>query len=131
MLIFLLDLLHFCWRRRSATQPQAEDDLIIFPQDVTFTPYTACTTGRVFVLKFTSSSQRHFFWLQSKSESDSNPGHWSSRDRRWGETINKILQGDEGDEDDEMGDPDAELGSEDIEEEGNASRRGGADGGRA
>ncbi|KAI5853017.1 proteasome complex subunit Rpn13 ubiquitin receptor-domain-containing protein [Morchella snyderi] len=126
------DLLHFCWRRRSATQPQAEDDLIIFPQDVTFTPYTACTTGRVFVLKFTSSSQRHFFWLQSKSESDSNPGHWSNRDRRWGETINNILQGSSEDDDDEMmGDPDAELGSEDIEEEGNASRRGGADGGRA
>lgn len=30
-----------------------------------------------------------------------------------------------------MGDPDAELGSEDIEEEGSASRRGGEDGGRA
>lgn len=57
-------------------------------------------------------------------------GHWSARDRRWGETIDRILQGVE-DDDEEMGDPDADLGSEDIEEEGNLSRRGGEDGGRA
>lgn len=57
-------------------------------------------------------------------------GHWSARDRRWGETIDRILQGVD-DDDEEMGDPDADLGSEDIEEEGNLSRRGGEDGGRA
>jgi 26S proteasome regulatory subunit N13 len=79
------------------------------------------------VLKFSSSSQRHFFWLQAKAESD-DVGYWSVRDNGWVDRINAALNGAE-DEDEEMGD--AGLGSEDVEEEGSASRRGGADGARA
>ncbi|KAL7276322.1 hypothetical protein RUND412_000693 [Rhizina undulata] len=119
-------LICFNWNHRSSIEP--EDELILFPGDTTFLPYTACKSGRVFVLKFSSSSQRHFYWLQSKSESpEGNPGFWSARDKKWGERINQILQQSE-DEDEEMGDV---LGSDDVEDEGSASRRGGEDGGRA
>ncbi|RPA96594.1 adhesion regulating molecule [Choiromyces venosus 120613-1] len=121
------ELLHFCWKPRGAVEPAAEDDLIIIPGDARIIKYTGCTTGRVMVLKFSSSSQRHFFWLQSKAES-SNPGHWSARDDGWVHRINVALQGPQ-DDDEEMGD--IGLGSEELEEEGSASRRGGADGGRA
>ncbi|CUS06730.1 unnamed protein product [Tuber aestivum] len=121
------DLLHFCWKPRGAVEPTAEDDLIIIPGDARIIKYTGCTTGRVMVLKFSSSSQRHFFWLQSKAES-SEPGHWSARDDGWIHRINVALQGPQ-DDDEEMGD--IGLGSEEVEEEGSASRRGGADGGRA
>ncbi|PWW76599.1 adhesion regulating molecule [Tuber magnatum] len=121
------DLLHFCWKPRGAVEPAVEDDLIIIPGDARIIKYTGCTTGRVMVLKFSSSSQRHFFWLQSKAES-SDSGHWSARDDVWVHRINVALQGPQ-DDDEEMGD--IGLGSEEVEEEGSASRRGGADGGRA
>ena len=43
---------------------QFKDDLIIFPDDVEFKAVPACTTGRVFVLKFKTSNKRMFFWMQ-------------------------------------------------------------------
>ncbi|GFY52304.1 proteasomal ubiquitin receptor ADRM1-A [Trichonephila inaurata madagascariensis] len=55
-------LMHFCWKDR--TSGIVEDDLIIFPDDVVFKKVPECTTGRVFVLKFKSSSRRCFYWLQ-------------------------------------------------------------------
>ncbi|GFT67560.1 proteasomal ubiquitin receptor ADRM1 [Nephila pilipes] len=55
-------LMHFCWKDR--TTGIVEDDLIIFPDDVVFKKVPECTTGRVFVLKFKSSSRRCFYWLQ-------------------------------------------------------------------
>jgi len=121
------ELLHFCWKLRGAVEPAPEDDLIIIPGDARVIKYTGCTTGRVMVLKFSSSSQRHFFWLQTKAES-TDSGHWSARDDGWIHRINAALQGPQ-DDDEEMGD--IGLGSEEVEEEGSASRRGGADGGRA
>jgi len=39
-------------------------DLILFPDDAKFERVPQCTTGRVYVLKFTSSDRRLFFWLQ-------------------------------------------------------------------
>ena len=39
-------------------------DLIIFPDDIEFKHVTQCTTGRVFVLKFKTSSRKFFFWMQ-------------------------------------------------------------------
>lgn len=155
------DLLHFCWRPRSATLQDPELDLIMFPSDGTFTPYEKTrVSGRVFVLKFSSSSQRHLFWLQSKSQSPSgDPSFFSARDLKIGEIVNNLLQGEEVDvqqavaemraghppddddetmEDVEGTDHDRGAGGAgagatggDIREEGEGAREGGADGGRA
>ena len=84
-------------------------------------------TGRIVVLKFSSSSQRQFYWLQSKAEDSNNPAFWSERDDGWIRRINNVLQQEDGDED--MGD--APIDSSEIENEGEAPRRGGEDGGRA
>lgn len=62
-------LMHFCWKDR--TNGTVEDDLIIFPDDCEFKRVAQCTTGRVYVLKFKSSSRKFFFWLQEpKTEKD-------------------------------------------------------------
>jgi len=62
-------LMHFCWKDR--TSGAVEDDLIIFPDDVEFKRVPQCTTGRVYILKFKSSSRKFFFWVQEpKTEKD-------------------------------------------------------------
>jgi len=62
-------LMHFCWRERSKST--AEDDLIIFPDDVEYKAVPQCTTGRVFLLKFKSNNRKLFFWMQEpKAEKD-------------------------------------------------------------
>ncbi|KAL4924401.1 uncharacterized protein BDV17DRAFT_274478 [Aspergillus undulatus] len=163
------DLIHFCWRPRSAPHTEPELDLVMVPSDGTFAPYRPDgkpTNGRIYVLKFSSSSQRYLFWLQSKSQSDdADPSYWSPRDLRLGVIVNSLLQGEDvdveteianlpkgpsnGDDDETMEDvegvdhdpnhphrgsgggagPDATGG--DVREEGQGSREGGADGGRA
>jgi len=151
-----------------------ELDLLMFPTDCTFTPLqpdsdspsNKRTNGRIYVLKFSSSSQRHFFWLQSKSQHPQGDVSWfSPRDYKLGQIVNNLLQGEEvdvqqeiaqlphdqdgqDDDDEQMEDvegtnhdrnrrpsgsggagPGATGG--DIREEGEQSREGGADGGRA
>lgn len=81
------------------------------------------------MLKFLSSSQRNFYWLQSLSEDPNQPGLWSERDKGWIKKIDDILQGEEAADDEEMGD--APIDSTEIEQEGEQPRRGGEDGGRA
>lgn len=62
-------LMHFCWKDR--TSGNVEDDLIIFPDDIEFKSVKQCTTGRVFVLKFKSSTRKFFFWMQEpKTDKD-------------------------------------------------------------
>jgi hypothetical protein len=56
------DLLHFQWKERSA--PDAEDDLIIFPEDAKFVRVEEAGEGRVYMLRFESSKAKHFFWMQ-------------------------------------------------------------------
>jgi 26S proteasome regulatory subunit N13 len=56
------DLLHFQWKERSA--PDAEDDLIIFPEDAKFVRVIEAGDGRVYMLRFESSKAKHFFWMQ-------------------------------------------------------------------
>ncbi|KAF9154749.1 hypothetical protein DFQ26_000138 [Actinomortierella ambigua] len=55
-------LLHFYWKNR--TTNAVDDDLILFPGDAEVVPVPQCTTGRVIMLQFRSSSQKLFFWLQ-------------------------------------------------------------------
>jgi 26S proteasome regulatory subunit N13 len=97
------DLLHFCWRPRSAPLDEPELDLMMVPEDGHFVPYTgdnehpsASTNGRIFVLKFVSSSQRHLFWLQSSPQGPrgrADPSYWSPRDRKIGEIVDELLAG--------------------------------------
>merc|ERR1712004_743840 len=62
-------LMHFKWKDRSSGN--IEDDLIIFPDDVEFKKVSQCTTGRVFLLKFKSTTRKLFFWMQEpKSDKD-------------------------------------------------------------
>lgn len=51
------DLLHFIWKNR--TTGENEEDLILFPSDATFSKVPSAS-GRVYVLKFSSSGQKHF-----------------------------------------------------------------------
>ncbi|EDO40101.1 predicted protein, partial [Nematostella vectensis] len=62
-------LMHFCWKDR--TSGKVEDDLIIFPDDIEYKRVKQCTTGRVYILKFKSSSRKFFFWMQEpKTDKD-------------------------------------------------------------
>ncbi|CAK7274610.1 hypothetical protein SEPCBS57363_006252 [Sporothrix epigloea] len=142
------ELTHFCWRPRTATMEDAPLNLVMIPGDGRFLPYegisgqpTTKTNGRIFVLKFESSSQHHLFWLQSKPQSTTGDAAWlSPRDRKIGELVDQMLQGDEPDVDAELaelrrggdgdGDEDDET-MEDVEGHGGAStsRPGGGAGG--
>jgi len=60
---------HFTWKDR--TTGAAELDLIIFPEDATFKRIPKCTTGRVYLLEYTQTKQKYFFWLQEpKTDKD-------------------------------------------------------------
>ncbi|KAI8965974.1 proteasome complex subunit Rpn13 ubiquitin receptor-domain-containing protein [Daldinia sp. FL1419] len=135
------DLLHFCWRERSAPVDEPELDLVMVPTDGHFVPYDPKTqpndavkpNGRIFILKFLSSSQRYIFYLQSKPQGRSgNPSWYSPRDLKIGEIVDKLLQGEEvnvvrelasinnSDNDDRRGD-DADETMEDVSEPRGAS----------
>lgn len=96
--------MHFCWRKRNQSLEDAELDLLMVPTDGSFTPYdptassepTSKTDGRIFVLKFSSSSQRYLFWLQSKPQNENgDPAYYSPRDRKIGDIVHRLLQGEE------------------------------------
>ncbi|KAF8454195.1 proteasome complex subunit Rpn13 ubiquitin receptor-domain-containing protein [Terfezia claveryi] len=128
------ELLHLCWKPRDSPDPPTpENDLLIIPYDATFVAFPI-PTGRIYILKFSSSLERHFYWLQSKPEKADDPGFFSARDREVGRVINRLLQGDEvaDDSEDLLGDDEDET-MEDVErrDDGSESREGGADGGRA
>ena len=81
-----------------------ELELIMVPSDGRFLPYEpnppkpapSATNGRMFILKFQSSTQRHFFWLQSKSQHPQGDPTWfSPRDLKLGQIVDRLLQGDE------------------------------------
>ncbi len=95
------------------------------------------TNGRIFVLKFSSSSQRHLFWLQSKNQSpNDDPGFFSARDKKLGDIVHQLLQGEEVDvpsamagtsETNNDGDDGDDETMEDVEgtDQGSAHHRGG------
>lgn len=76
-------------------------NLITFPTDCHFVPYnrpepTSKTDGRIFVLKFSSSSERYHFWMQSKSQArDGDPSYFSPRDLKIASIVDTLLQGEE------------------------------------
>lgn len=95
------------------------------PTDGTFTPYeykttpqaTAKTNGRIFALKFSSSSQRYIFWLQSKPQGQNgDPSYLSPRDRKIGDIVNQLLQGEEVDVARELADVNNDAQSDDGDE---------------
>ncbi|ORZ26208.1 proteasome complex subunit Rpn13 ubiquitin receptor-domain-containing protein [Absidia repens] len=59
-------LMHFYWKERKSAEP--EEDLIIFPDEAEMIRVKECTTGRVYLLKFKSSDQKLFFWMQNKDD---------------------------------------------------------------
>ncbi|KAF9468566.1 proteasome complex subunit Rpn13 ubiquitin receptor-domain-containing protein [Collybia nuda] len=73
-------LLHFTWKNR--TTGEIEEDLILFPSEATFVKVPQ-SQGRMYVLKFSSSNQRHFFWMQ-----DAN----SARDTEFVNNLNGLLE---------------------------------------
>jgi len=98
------ELVHFCWRERATPIDQPELDLVMVPGDGNFLAYdsraqttsAAKTNGRIFVLKFASSSQRYLFWLQSKPQGRSGDPTWfSKRDLKIGDIVDDLLQGEE------------------------------------
>jgi len=144
------DLIHFCWRPRSAPLDDPELDLVMVPTDGNFVPYdtrtpsnpSSKTNGRIFVLKFASSSQRHLFWLQSKPQGRSGDPAWlSPRDVKIGDIVDRLLQGEEVDvnrelaavrnnDDDSRRDADDDETMEDVEGHGDShARRSGGGGG--
>lgn len=164
------ELTHFCWRPRNQTADWPELDLIMLPGDARFVPFvakgaavtgnnvTSPANGRIFVLKFSSSSQRHLFWLQSISQHPETKNNWfSQRDLRVGQLVDQILQGEEVDLDSELanirsandddhdmddapsrrlranstGGAGADATGGDIRDEGEEAREGGEDGARA
>jgi 26S proteasome regulatory subunit N13 len=168
------ELLHLCWRPRNTPSEEPELDLLMLPTDGSFTPYhptnaenpsnaKKATNGRIYVLKFSSTSQRYLFWLQSRSQHpNGDPSWFSARDLKLGQIVNNLLQGEEVDVEAQMAsipsdqNPDDDEPMEDVEgtghdrnlpsggggagadatggdirEEGEPSREGGADGGRA
>jgi 26S proteasome regulatory subunit N13 len=135
------ELVHFCWRSRNVPLTQAETDLVMVPGDGHFVPYDskahsnqgqAKTNGRIFVLKFASSSARHLFWLQSKPQGHSGAQDWfSPRDRKIGEIVDRLLQGEDvevtrelaqirNNNDDSRGDGDDDEPMEDVEGHGDS-----------
>ncbi|KAI1664838.1 26s proteasome complex ubiquitin receptor protein [Pyrenophora tritici-repentis] len=101
------EFVHFCWRPRDRLLDQSELDLIMIPGDGSFQPYTgkdsaedsdhvnSPTDGRIFVLKFSSSSQRYLFWLQSKSQHPRGASWFSERDLKIGQVVDLLLTGEE------------------------------------
>eukprot|EP01113_Clastostelium_recurvatum_P002918 TRINITY_DN1125_c0_g1_i1.p1 TRINITY_DN1125_c0_g1~~TRINITY_DN1125_c0_g1_i1.p1 ORF type:complete len:425 (+),score=123.68 TRINITY_DN1125_c0_g1_i1:25-1275(+) len=58
-------LTHFQWKNR--TSGAVEDDLILFPDDATFQKVDS-PAGRVYLLRFSSSDRRLFFWMQEPKD---------------------------------------------------------------
>ncbi|KAI8345957.1 proteasome complex subunit Rpn13 ubiquitin receptor-domain-containing protein [Mortierella sp. GBAus27b] len=62
-------LMHFYWKNR--TTGDTEDDWVLFPGDAELILVPQCTTGRVVMLRFKSSSEKLFYWIQeAKTDRD-------------------------------------------------------------
>ncbi|KAG8715953.1 hypothetical protein FRC08_009991 [Ceratobasidium sp. 394] len=68
------ELLHLRWRCRDGSTSSREDtDLVVFPSDASLEKISNDPAVRMYVLKFQSSNQLHFFWFQDpSSDKDAN-----------------------------------------------------------
>ncbi|KAF9180365.1 hypothetical protein BGZ51_006223 [Haplosporangium sp. Z 767] len=100
-------LMHFYWKNRATGA--VEEDLILFPGDAELIPVPQCTTGRVVMLQFKSSSQKLFFWLQDAS---------TDRDQIIFQQVNALIhsQGEEEDGEEHLKE---DVAMEDVEETAN------------
>lgn len=96
------------------------------PSDGSFKPYQATqgsnkkspTNGRIFILKFQSSSARHLFWLQSKSQhSQGESGLFSPRDLKLGEIVDQLLQGEQVNVQEELNNVPNDQGGQDDDDD--------------
>ncbi|GJJ71333.1 26S proteasome regulatory subunit N13 [Entomortierella parvispora] len=94
-------LTHFYWK--NIATGTVEDDYILFPGDAEVVTVPQCTTGRVIMLQFQSSSEKLFFWLQEAS---------TARDSIILEQLNSLIQLQEDEDEQEF------LESEDVAMEG-------------
>lgn len=82
-------LLHLYWRDRSSQQ--VEDDLILFPDEAELVHVPQCKTGLVYCLKFKTSSQRLFFWIQEELVKKAGVDNkWGVEDANLKKTVDKI-----------------------------------------
>ncbi|KAK9460321.1 proteasome complex subunit Rpn13 ubiquitin receptor-domain-containing protein [Lipomyces oligophaga] len=87
-------LLSFVWEPRGSSKndPSVEkDELMIFPGEAEWLPVSQCKSGRMFVLKFNSSNQRSFFWMQDPPASD-NLDEITETDLKISTRINTLLE---------------------------------------
>ena len=118
---------------------------MMVPGDGRFAPYEKAaptgseskppTNGRIFVLSFQSSTQKHIFWLQSKSQHPNGDPSWlSPRDLKLGEIVDRLLQADEVNVQEELanvsndqgggGGGDGDINMEDAKPEGHGENQG-------
>ncbi|KAJ1769065.1 hypothetical protein LPJ74_004361 [Coemansia sp. RSA 1843] len=98
-------LLRFVWKEKKT--PSEIDELIVFPGDVRLERVKQ-SSGRVYVLKFQSSSQRLFFWMQGSDE---------TKDDAVVREMNLALNGGEEEEEEEDDDEEEEEEEEEIGED--------------
>ncbi|KAI3382279.1 hypothetical protein SNEBB_009805 [Seison nebaliae] len=77
-------LLHFCWRERSAEE--AEIDLFLLPNQCEFLPVHSAKNGRIFHLKFIEKTKPYIFWMQEVDE---------EKDEETVKSISALLRGEE------------------------------------
>lgn len=101
------------WQPRDGFQNTASDEeLMVLPGDVEFTPVYECETGRIISMKFLSSGHRKLFWIQTPPAGDLN--EWSAADKELLEKLNELSN--EEPEDEEEDDGEAEPEGQEQEE---------------
>ncbi|KAK9475693.1 proteasome complex subunit Rpn13 ubiquitin receptor-domain-containing protein [Lipomyces japonicus] len=90
-----IPLLSFVWEPRGSSKTDASvepDELTIFPGEAEWVHVSSCPTGRVYVLKFNSSSQRIFFWLQDPPVPDGKLSDQTESDKVIFNKVNTYLE---------------------------------------
>lgn len=99
----------FEWKPKERTATSVErDEFLIIPGDATWTHIEECKTGRVFALSFLSSGARHLFWLQEVNDNDDDPSELSKKDKEVLTRIQKVLELEGEEEENEVEMQDAE-----------------------